>query len=180
MTTDTMRRLRLLPVALCVLAAGGCASNVSDLEDFIRAEKAKKPGPIEQLPQMKPTPSFIYQAQELRSPFVPDTGSRLPPSDPGEGGTSGVRPPEGHSPEPLEMFPLDGLKMVGTITSKGQEYGLVRDADGTVHRVKVGNYLGQNYGKINNITETEIRVTEIIPDGLGGWMERQAALGIDE
>ena len=171
-------------VAVVFLSAttlvAGCASDVSDLQSFVNTEKAKKPGPIPPLPQIKPAPSFVYQAQEMRSPFVPDTELQEPASGAANASTSGIHPDPNRNHEYLEQFSLDSLRMVGTIQFQGQQYGLVKDADGAVHRVQVGNYLGQNNGEITNITESEIRLTEIIPDGLGGWMERQAALGLVE
>lgn len=157
----------------------GCASDMSDLQQFVAAEKAKKPGPIEPLPQIKPYETFIYQAQEERSPFKPDTEIAAPQAGDGTG-QGGLAPDPNRNKEYLEQFPLDGLAMVGTIRFQGEEYGLVRDSDGAVHRVQKGNYLGQNHGKITQITATEIRLTQIIPDGLGGWMEQQATLGLDE
>lgn len=171
-------RMRVLLITV-VASLGGCTNNLSDLQQFVAAEKAKKPGPIEPLPQIKPYETFIYQAQDLRPPFTPDVEQAAP--QPGEKvGEGEIAPDPNRNKEYLEQFTLDGLAMVGTISYQGEEYGLVRDADGAVHRVQKGNYLGQNHGKITQITATEIRLTQIIPDGLGGWMEQQATLGLDE
>lgn len=170
---------RLALLSLVSVSVAGCAGDKSDLEAFVAAEKAKKPGPIEPLPQIKPYETFTYQAQDLRSPFVPDSEMAGPDID-GGGSSSGLQPDRTRNKEYLEQFPLDSLDMVGTITSQGEKYALVADPNGAVHRVQPGNYLGQNHGRIISISETEIRVTEIVPDGLGGWMERQAAIGLDE
>lgn len=170
---------RVAVLAVASLALSGCAGDKSDLEQFVAQEKAKKPGPIEPLPQIKPYETFTYQAQDMRSPFVADSETQQPVND-DAGSTSGIRPEAGRNKEYLEQFPLDSLDMVGTIESQGEQYALVADPDGAVHRVQPGNYVGQNHGKIISISETEIRVTEIVPDGLGGWMERQAAIGLDE
>jgi type IV pilus assembly protein PilP len=70
--------------------------------------------------------------------------------------------------------------MVGTMRIKGQYYGLVRASDGLVHRVLPGNYLGQNEGRIIRIEPSKISITEIVPDGLGGFIERAAGLALDE
>ena len=70
--------------------------------------------------------------------------------------------------------------MVGTLERDGSSWALVRMSDSTIHRVKPGNFAGENHGKIVNITESEIELTEIVEDGLGGWMERQAALALSE
>lgn len=177
--TRKTNRLPLLAVAALLLS--GCANDQSDLERFVAAEKAKKPGPIEPLPQIRPYDTFTYQAHDLRSPFVPDTESAAAGRDIGSGsGAGGIQPNFNRNKEYLEQFPLDALTMVGTIEAGGERYALVADADGAVHRVQPDNYLGQNHGKIISISETQITVTEIIPDGLGGWMERQAALGLEK
>lgn len=91
-----------------------------------------------------------------------------------------MRPDSNRPREALEAFPLDTLRMVGTLDQGGQSWGLVRANDGTIHRVQPGNYLGQNHGRIANITEYEIELVEIVPDGLGGWIERQASLALSE
>ena len=173
------RRIIAGALATAVLMLSGCSSDISDLERFVAAEKAKRPGPIEQLPQVQPYETYIYRAQDLRSPFVPetqpDTGSAMLATS-----TTGIRPDSNRNREFLETFPLDALKMVGTITAGGRTYGVVIDADGAAHRVRPGNYVGQNHGEIVGISDTAITVNEIVPDGLGGWTERQAAIGLDE
>lgn len=172
-------RLALLAIGSLLLTA--CANDMSDLQQFVNQEKAKKPGPIEPLPQIKPYESFTYDAQTLRSPFQPDSESPGPESGAvASGSGNGLKPDTNRNKEYLETFPLDSLDMKGTLVLRDQEYALVRDPVGAVHRVQMGNYLGQNYGKVIGITETEIRLTEIIPDGLGGWMERRAVIGLDE
>lgn len=170
---------RVVLLSMVSLSVAGCAGDKSDLEEFVAAEKARKPGPIEPLPQIKPYETFTYQAQNLRSPFMPDSEPSGPDIDDG-GSNTGLQPDRNRNKEYLEQFPLDALDMVGTITSKGEEYALVADPNGAVHRVQPGNYLGQNHGRIISISATEIRVTEIVPDGLGGWMERQAAIALEE
>jgi type IV pilus assembly protein PilP len=109
----------------------------------------------------------------MRSPFLP--------SSPGSGsGLAGVRPDQKRNREFLEQFSLDTLKMVGTLKLEGRVFGLVRTKDGLVHRVTVGNYLGQADGKITDITPSKISLVEIVPDGLGGYMERPAGLALNE
>lgn len=172
--------VRFAALSVVSLGVSGCAGDKSDLEQFVAAEKAKKPGPIEPLPQIQPYETFTYQAHDLRSPFVPDTESPQGSNETAGAGSSGIQPDWNRNKEYLEQFPLDSLKMVGTIEIQGREFALVSDPDGAVHRIQPGNHLGQNHGKVTDISETEIRVTEIVPDGLGGWMERKAAIGLDE
>jgi type IV pilus assembly protein PilP len=161
--------------AFTVLATtllAGCSSADSDLEDFINRTKQEQPGGVEPLPEIKPYESFFYTAQTLRSPFQPG-GS-------GESSSPSVRPDSKRNREFLEQFSLDTLKMVGTLTMNGRRYGLVKARDGIVHRVQSGNYLGQNEGRISQIEDSKINVTEIVPDGLGGYMERAAQLALNE
>ncbi|MEM1176228.1 MAG: pilus assembly protein PilP, partial [Pseudomonadota bacterium] len=82
--------------------------------------------------------------------------------------------------EYLEGFPLDSLAMVGTLDISGTYYGLVQTSDGLIHRVIPGNYMGQNYGRITDITESEIALVEVISDGIGGYIERDAAVSLTD
>ena len=93
---------------------------------------------------------------------------------------AGVRPDVKRPREFLEQFPLDTMRMVGTLALQGRNYGLVQGKDGLVHRVLPGNFVGQNDGKIVGIAPTKISIIEIIPDGLGGYIERPAALALTE
>jgi len=163
----------LLALALCGTAAlAGCSSRDSDLQAFLAQTRQEQPGGVQPLPELKPQDSFTYQAQSLRSPFVPG-GS-------GSSSNAGVRPDSRRNREYLEQFALDSLKMVGTLAIGGRNYGLVQSKDGLVHRVLPGNYIGQNDGRVAAITPAKITITEIVPDGLGGYMERPAALPLNE
>jgi type IV pilus assembly protein PilP len=96
------------------------------------------------------------------------------------GGGGGPRPVEGRSREFLEDFPLDSLRMVGTLDMGNTVYGLVQTSDGLIHRVVPGNYMGQNDGRILEISESEIDMVEIISDGIGGYIERDAAISLSD
>ncbi len=110
--------------------------------------------------------TFAYEAGDRRSPFVADAPQRRVSTDP-----NAVTGPDPNRPrEFLEQFPLDTMHMVGTLADKRASFGLVQTADGLVHRVTVGNHLGQNYGRVISITDSEIRLVEIISDGLGGYL----------
>jgi len=99
---------------------------------------------------------------------------------PGGSTQNGLRPDNHRNRDFLEQFSLDTLKMVGTLNLGGSHYGLVQTRDGRVHRVVVGEHLGTNDGKITTIAPSKIALVEIIPDGLGGYIERPAALGLNE
>jgi type IV pilus assembly protein PilP len=161
-----------------LLAAGlglaGCSGDMDDLDRYINEVKARPGGRIEPLPEITPYEVFTYVAdtQGYRSPFVPDS----PQATAGPGG--GARPDAERSREFLEQFPLDTLQMVGTLDIGDTTYGLLQAQDGLIHRVVPGNYIGQNDGRIVAVTESEIQVVEIISDGIGGYLERQAAISL--
>ncbi len=157
----------LAAAVICASALGGCSSGDSDLNSFIRRVKAEPGGRVEPLPEIKPYEAYTYSDQNLRSPFVPSMG-----------GANTVRPDAHRTREFLEQYSLDTLKMVGTLTEDGSHYGLVLATDGRVHRVVVGNHMGQNDGTVTDITGSKIALTEIVPDGLGGYVERPAALAL--
>jgi type IV pilus assembly protein PilP len=169
-------RLRLCAALGCVLLAAGltaCSSADDELSRFIEETKKEPGGRVEPLPEVKPYETFIYSAQTMRSPFQPGVPG-------GPGGGPGVRPDSKRNREFLEQFSLDTLTMVGTLKLGGQNYALVQTKDKLVHRVVAGNYLGQADGKITEITPSKISLIEIVPDGLGGYIERPAALGLNE
>jgi len=166
-------RLVLLSSFTCSLLAGllACSSADDELTRFIDETKHESGGRVEPLPEVKPYETFIYSAADLRSPFVP--------SGPG-GNSSGLRPDSKRNREFLEQFPLDTLRMVGTLRLGDRMYGLVQTKDGLVHRVTTGNYLGQADGKITEITAAKISLTEIVPDGVGGYIERPAGIALNQ
>jgi type IV pilus assembly protein PilP len=164
-----------LAIAAAVVAAG-CSGNAGDLRAYIDEVKARPGGRIEPLPEIRPAPSFVYEAGDRRGPFTPDTPQQRVSNSP-----NAVQGPDSNRPrEFLEQFPLDTLRMVGTLDATGSSFGLVQTRDGLIHRVRVGNHLGQNYGRILSITESEISLVEIIPDGLGGYLERAASVGLSD
>ncbi|MEJ1966158.1 MAG: pilus assembly protein PilP [Gammaproteobacteria bacterium] len=147
-----------------------CSSANDELERFIDDTKKQPGGRVQPLPEVKPYEMFVYSAATIRSPFQP--------SGPSDGAGNNLRPDSKRNREFLEQFSLDTLKMVGTLRYGGAMYGLVQTKDKLVHRVIVGNYIGQADGKITEITPSKIVLTEIVPDGLGGYIERPAALGL--
>jgi type IV pilus assembly protein PilP len=166
-----MKRL-LIPVAL--LALGGCSSELDELKAFVRDSEKGLPRRIDPLPAVKPFEPFTYEGFDLPDPFKP---RKL--SGPREGPGGGVAPDLNRRKEPLEAFPLESLKMVGTLSQAGQVYALVR-ADKTLYRVRKGNYMGQNFGLITDVTEGEIKLKEIVQDSAGDWAERQSSLPLLE
>jgi type IV pilus assembly protein PilP len=166
-----MKRL-LIPVALIVL--GGCSSEIDNLKAFVRDSDKDLPRRIEPLPAVKPFEPFAYEGFDLPDPFKP---RKL--SAPKEGSGGGVAPDLNRRKEPLEAFPLEQLKMVGTLSQGNDTYALVR-ADKTLYRVKKGNYMGQNFGLITDVNDAEIKLKEIVQDSAGDWAERQSVLPLLE
>ncbi|MGK7295392.1 MAG: pilus assembly protein PilP [Candidatus Wenzhouxiangella sp. M2_3B_020] len=172
-----MRHLPLLAVnALALTLLAGCAGDNRDLEQWVQEMRQRPPAPIEPIPEIETPEPVVYDAYELRDPFM-----RPEPDAPEQAGTgAGPRPDPDRRREYLERFPLDALDMVGTITLGDRNFGLVEDVEGTIHRVREGNYLGQNHGRILQVTPTAIEVMELVPDGAGGWMEREARIALSE
>ena len=155
---------------LTAVAVSGCSTEQDDLEEWIAEVKKRPGGRIEPLPEVKPYETYVYNAVDQRSPF-----SIMSPAGP-----TGVRPDSKRNREFLEQFSLDTLSMVGTLKLAGRAYGLVQTKDGLVHRVLPGQYMGQNDGKITSISDSKISLVEIVPDGMGGYMERPAAIGLTD
>jgi type IV pilus assembly protein PilP len=166
-----MKRL-LLPVALVALTS--CSSEIEELKSFVRDSEKGLPRRIEPLPPVKPFEPFTYEGFDLPDPFKP---RKLAPPKEGAGG--GIAPDLNRRKEPLEAFPLEQLKMVGTLSQGKDVFAIVR-ADKTLYRVKKGNYMGQNFGLITDVTESEIKLKEIVQDSAGDWAERQSVLPLLE
>lgn len=172
-------RGRLTLACMTALLLAGCAEEMDDLRQFVQETKQRPGGKIKPLPEFEPYEGFTYNSADLRDPFRPRT--EFTTADEGEEGSeSGLAPDRDRRREPLEQYPLDSLHMVGTLSLGEQRRGLVRDPEGTIHRVVPGNYMGQNHGRIAAVSAGAIRVTEIVRDGQGGWMERDAGLALKD
>jgi len=153
-------------------ALSACNSDTHQVEQWVAEVKAKPAPPLDPLPVMKQFETFEYNPEGLRDPFaVP-----VPDRDSG----SGLRPDPNRRKEALEVFPLDGLNMVGTIGSGSGLVGLVLAPDRVTYRVRPGMYVGQNDGRITAVHEDRIDIVELVPDGAGGWLERQAKIALED
>jgi type IV pilus assembly protein PilP len=170
MTTSHTRGLKRTGTALACLVLAACSGGEGSVQRFITRVEHQPGGRVEPLPTVPKYETFTYDDQNMRSPFVPSEPT----------GVGAIRPDSSRPRQYLERFPLDTLKMVGTMRLGHVVYGLVQTKDGIVHRVAIGNYMGQNDGQIIQITPTEIRMVEIVPDGLGGFVKRPAALGLSQ
>jgi type IV pilus assembly protein PilP len=171
MITQNIFRL-LLPCAFLMLNA--CSQDVSDLQEFIDQTKIKHVGSVEPTPQFEAYTNFIYSAGELRDPF--ETAFQMEGND-----DLADKPTHNQRPrEPLEHFPLDTLRMVGVLERGNQIWGLIKDPQNMVHRVQVGNHAGTNEGEIISVSEERIELLEVVADGMGNYVERNATLGVGE
>jgi type IV pilus assembly protein PilP len=171
MSQASMRKLMTIIGLAGSLALAGCSDGLDDLRVDIEKAKQRPGGRIKPLPEVQPYVSHEYQMADKRSPFLQSLAGENP---------SGPRPDVQRPREHLEQFPLDTLKMVGTLRLGGGNYGLVQTRDGLIHRVLPGNHVGQNDGRVMSVSEARITVIEIIPDGLGGYIERPAALALTD
>lgn len=166
----------VLVAGFSLLTGCGVGGDFSDLRIYMDEVRAKPKGAIEPLPTFQPYESFTYRAASLRSPFQPpvkiDVVTR-------QKGAPEIKPDESRVKQFLEGFNIETFEMVGTLRNDHQLFALVNGAGG-VHRVKVGDYLGRNHGKILVIDDSKIDVMEIVPDGEGGWLERPRSLSLKE
>lgn len=157
---------------LSSLLLAGCGGNLDELDAWMADVRAQDHGPIEPLPAIKPYVPFSYNASAKRAPFdVPVRADNLIV-------TAGVdvAPPDANRPkEPLEAFNLESLRFVGVWAQNGRLWALVNDGE-IVHRVREGNYMGRNDGRIVEATAEYLSVIEKVANGSGGWLERPRTL----
>jgi type IV pilus assembly protein PilP len=172
-TSQQSFAMRLALVAVVASALTGCSLGKADLEQRIEDIKARKGAPIEPLPIMKTFETFEYTAQQMRDPFSPSIEEEE------TGDQAGPRPDMNRPKDPLESYPLDSLDMVGTLGLGGDVTALVKDPDGVIHQVRPDNYIGQSFGRITGVFEDRIELVELIPNGVGGWIERPASISLE-
>ncbi|PKM44829.1 MAG: pilus assembly protein PilP [Gammaproteobacteria bacterium HGW-Gammaproteobacteria-1] len=164
-----------LIIAMPLVALTACSADThSDLTAYIDEVKMRKASRIAPLPEVKSFESYQYNKADLRDPFKPAVVEAVSEA------VAGLQPDVQRNKEPLEAFPLDSLRFVGHLEQEGRVWAVITAPDSLVYRVEEGNYLGQNFGRISLINESQIEIKEIIPDALGGWTERDATLTLEE
>lgn len=166
-----MKKAAILVLGLALSACGG--GTHKDLKQFVEESGEGLRGKVEPLPEVKPYEAFAYNAFDFPDPFKPRKIEA-------KGGGGGPRPDFNRHKEPLEAYATESLKMVGTLQQAKETFALVKAPDNTLFRVKKGNYLGQNFGQITEITESEVKLKEIVQDTGGDWTERTSSLLLEE
>lgn len=165
-------RLLLLILPLILSACGTETHN--DLELFVKNSGKGLRGKVVPVPEVQPYSHFPYTAFEIPNPFKPRQNKLS------KGGGGGIQPDFSRRKEPLEKFSLESLKMVGSLEQDEKSFALIKAPDSTLHRVKQGGYLGQNFGLISDISESEVNLKEIVQDSTGDWSERISTLMLED
>lgn len=168
-------KLSVIFIAICL---AGCQQDKEDLTAYVARVKSQQKSDIPPIPVMKPYEKFDYAAAELRDPFIP-TVVDMPEPEPQQVVDNGISPDKNRRKEALEAYELSELQYVGTLEQE-QKWALIRASDGVIHRVQTGNYMGKNYGKIESISESELVLDEIVPDGRGGYTKRKTTVAAVE
>ena len=168
---------KVLGIIALAFALVGCdTASHQDLRDFMDETKRRPPGKVPEPPRFEPYKPFVYDANRLRSPFQPP--SRIETQVLAE--VSNVKPDLQRQRQRLESFEFASLSMVGTLEQSGTLWALIRDPDGTIERVREGSFLGKNHGRITQLTEQQIDVVEIVPNGVNGWLERPNVISLND
>lgn len=165
-----------LTMALLAFSLTGCfGDEKSDLREWMQKSSEGLQGKVESLPEVKPYEPFAYAAYELMDPF---NAAKMNVAK--RGGGSGLAPNTTRPREPLEAYDLEKLRMVGTLRHGKQMEALVKAPDSNLYRVKLGSYMGQNFGMVVDISETQVKLKEIVEDSGGDWVERPTSLNLEE
>ena len=161
-------------LVVCAGVAACSGESHSDLRQWVKDQEKLPHGRIPPLPEVKPYEPVSYAAFDLTDPFRPRK------IEPPKGGGGTLAPDLNRRREPLEAYALETLRMVGTLEQKKETFALVKAPDNALYRVKTGNYLGQNFGRITAINESSIKLKEIVQDSGGNWQEKEQTLFLQE
>lgn len=165
-----------VPVLLAICLAGCGGEEFQDLRDFVKNAGADMRGKVEPPPDIKPYEPFAYDnSTSLPDPFRPRK------QDARSSNRAGQNQPDLDRPkEELEDYPLESLKMVGYLYQRNVGHAVIRSSEGKIYRVKAGNYIGLNFGQILSVSETEVKIKEMVQDSAGDWTERESSLQLVE
>ncbi len=173
----TAKKLMSVASISSILLLSGCNGSQSDLDQYFSEQRGKPAAPIEPIPEVKPYLRYAYPGHE-KDPF--DTSMLAPSTVREQVVDNGINIDTSRVPEFLEGFPLDSLRMVGTVEKDKTLWALVKIPEGAVQTVKAGNYLGQNYGKIVDISDVKMNMLETVSNGLGGYEEREISITLNQ
>jgi len=168
-------RIKLLLVLhICLLLSACGAGKGDDLDKFMLEAGNDMRAKVDPLPEVKPYVPLQYNADgTLTDPFKARKAEVTK--------TGGLQPNMSRPKEPLEAYPLSSLKFVGSLAKEKLKYALIRTPDAGIQQVKIGNYIGQNFGMVTEISDSEVTVKEIIQDELtGDWVEHSASVSLQE
>jgi len=165
-----MKHLAVILTTVFLTACGG--GDMDDLKQFVTGAGKDAQGKIEPLPEVKQYEPFTYSAFDLPDPFKPRKLS--------VGGGGGAQPDFNRPKEPLEAYSLETLQMVGMVSRQGVIHAVIRTPDKAIYHVRKGNYAGQNFGLITQITDSEVTLRETVQDSAGDWSERISTLILQE
>ncbi len=177
-----MKHLVVLSAACSLLVLVGCGSSRDeDIRQWMLEERNQTRPKVEPIPAPKQFKPEAYTNAAATEPFSKETLTQALKRDSSQVVANGalVAPELARRKEPMEAFPLDAMALVGSILKEGQPVALVK-VDNLLYQVKQGSYLGQNYGKVMKISETEVTLREIVQDAVGEWIERVATLQLQE
>jgi type IV pilus assembly protein PilP len=177
-----MKHVALLAAAAVVVLAGCASSGTDEINAWMAQQKATTKPKVTPIPEPK---NFTPEAYDQEAQVEPFSNQKLAQAlkrdsqQQGQANAALLAPELTRRKEPLEAFPLDAMSMVGSLIKKGEPVALVK-VDNLLYQVKPGNYLGQNYGKITKVGESEVVLRELVQDAAGEWVERVATLQLQE
>jgi len=175
-TKQLIRVTALVPMMAVMLTA--CSESMDDLNKYITTIKERPADPIPPIPPVKTYTPYEYAGVVGRDPFRASLNEGS--DDERSSNKSGPQPNFERPKEFLERYELDTMAMVGTFRKESSYWALIQDPEGEVHRVPVGDYMGKNHGQVVLISDTEVSLSELISDGAGGWLVREASIALGE
>lgn len=173
-----MNKHFLLTVGVALLGLAGCSGDQEEIQGWMQQEAQRIKPHVEPIHPPRKFEPEAYVGASGADPF--SVGKMISGTRAGSNGSNALLAAEmKRRKDPLEAYPLDSMKMVGLVIRQGQPHALIK-VDNLLHYVKVGDYLGQNFGKITHITETEIDLREIVQDASGEWVESTSSLQLQE
>ncbi len=166
----------ILALLLAIGLSGCGGKDTDDLKAYVQGIEQRQKSTIPPLPELLEYEIFTYNETSLRDPFEPPEKAKENVQRP----NTDLQPDLKREREALEQYSLGSLRMVGSIEKKGRRWALIIASDGTLHRTTTGQHMGQDNGEVIRITESQVELKEIVPDGLGGWIERRTTLTVSE